>query len=683
MDQSGIHSNYNMDDIEQSVIEFLKTINNLSKTPQNLEELSDGIVLTELLSKINDSIFDVDQVERDTQDNWALNHRNIKRLIDSIEHYYHDILKLKDFDKDTYLDASEISRNKNKNEIVKLVELVLGIIVQSEQKSDFIHAITQLEKKYQAVLMHLMEKWIVQDRLHTDGDDNASMESMSSQRFNSASIQYNTQSYYYQQNQQLLKKIDELERENDVLNEKIEELRTEQIEKDRKILEYEKDFNKKDDEMKKLKLSRDSMMISLGMSTNEDIESVVKTKDLKIEQLNQTIVAVQQQAQLEKDKLNDEISLLNKKLKQLQKISESLDFYKQKYDEYTQLSEKFSEADKKAKQFDKNLQDKDSQIEMLMEKLQEFKQSYNEEKKKSMEKAIEISQRDNQIEQLRREVDQVQRKYQLQEEKLQDMSQILERYQQDESQSHSDYKKSSNQVSAKKVNDGPKGLSEDLNQIINDLERENILLKSEQTTLDPSVIHLEDASSLKEQINLLQTKLTEQIKIQHELESKLSVYEKCDVEKLKEENEKLKNDYQNLLAKSLKRKERREEEQEETLRSLQEEITRRESEIQQYQEKYQDQNSKILQLNSEKARLADEWEKKVNDLQKQIANYNQQISQLQNQIDQKDKKLDQQKQQYTNLFQNKQEELDILFGVLCEMRLKYQQIQSQEKTNCC
>lgn len=45
-----------------------------------------------------------------------------------------------------------------------------------------------------------------------------------------------------------------------------------------------------------------------------------------------------------------------------------------------------------------------------------------------MEKAIEISQRDNQLELLRRENEQVERKYQLQEEKMQDLSQILERY---------------------------------------------------------------------------------------------------------------------------------------------------------------------------------------------------------------------------------------------------------------
>lgn len=55
---------------------------------------------------------------------------------------------------------------------------------------------------------------------------------------------------------------------------------------------------------------------------------------------------------------------------------------------------------------------------------------------------------------------------------------------------------------------------------------------------------------------MLQTKLTDTNKEKHELETKLNVFEKCDVEKLKEENEKLKNDYQSLLAKNLKRKER-------------------------------------------------------------------------------------------------------------------------------
>lgn len=61
------------------------------------------------------------------------------------------------------------------------------------------------------------------------------------------------------------------------------------IEKDHKIFEYDKDFQKKNEEIKKLKLSKESMMLSLGMNTNEDIISVMQTKDEKIWQLNSAI----------------------------------------------------------------------------------------------------------------------------------------------------------------------------------------------------------------------------------------------------------------------------------------------------------------------------------------------------------------------------------------------------------
>lgn len=89
------------------------------------------------------------------------------------------------FEIENYLDITEISKNKNRLEVIKLIELVLGVIVQSEQKSEFILAITHLEKKHQTMLMHLMEKWVIPERL--DGqmcnlDDYTSNSSVDSSR---------------------------------------------------------------------------------------------------------------------------------------------------------------------------------------------------------------------------------------------------------------------------------------------------------------------------------------------------------------------------------------------------------------------------------------------------------------------------------------------------------------------
>ena len=96
----------------------------------------------EQLNKISGDYFHVNEMERETEGNWALAYRNITKLMAAIEKYYQEILKLRDFNQQAVLDKMEIARNANKQEIIKLVELVLGIMVQSELKSQFIQVIT-------------------------------------------------------------------------------------------------------------------------------------------------------------------------------------------------------------------------------------------------------------------------------------------------------------------------------------------------------------------------------------------------------------------------------------------------------------------------------------------------------------------------------------------------------------
>ena len=153
----------------------------------------------EQLSKISGDYFHVNEMERETEGNWALAYRNITKLMVAIEKYYQEILKLRDFNQQAVLDKMEIARNANKHEIIKLVELVLGIMVQSELKSQFIQVITQLEKKHQAVLMHLMEKWIVNERLNSqESEEIPGGDNMSSSRISLSVINNGTQAYYLQ-----------------------------------------------------------------------------------------------------------------------------------------------------------------------------------------------------------------------------------------------------------------------------------------------------------------------------------------------------------------------------------------------------------------------------------------------------------------------------------------------------
>ena len=128
--------------------------------------------------------------------------------------------------------------------------------------------------------MHLMEKWIVNERLNSqESEEIPGGDNMSSSRISLSVINNGTQAYYLQQYQIVLRKLDELEKENEVLQEKEAEAKNETAEKERKLSAVEQELQTKDDELKKLRLARDGLLLNLGMGANEDLEQIVKSKE--------------------------------------------------------------------------------------------------------------------------------------------------------------------------------------------------------------------------------------------------------------------------------------------------------------------------------------------------------------------------------------------------------------------
>jgi len=54
----------------------------------SIGELADGVAVMELLSNIPGDYFQENEMERETEGNWALAHRNITKLMGAIEKYY-------------------------------------------------------------------------------------------------------------------------------------------------------------------------------------------------------------------------------------------------------------------------------------------------------------------------------------------------------------------------------------------------------------------------------------------------------------------------------------------------------------------------------------------------------------------------------------------------------------------
>jgi HOOK domain len=98
--------------------------------------------------------FDPENIKRDLEDNWILKSNNIKKIVATLDKLYQMELGIH-YGID--IDANSIARDQNTQEIVKLVELVLGVMVESEHKNEYIGSIMQLDETTQRELMVILE----------------------------------------------------------------------------------------------------------------------------------------------------------------------------------------------------------------------------------------------------------------------------------------------------------------------------------------------------------------------------------------------------------------------------------------------------------------------------------------------------------------------------------------------
>ena len=120
-----------------------------------IQELSDGTILADILHEMSPEFFEVDSLNRNTSGNWALDVSNLRTLLRLLDEYFGTVLGKKIDNSE--IDLNEIARSKNIEAIINLVELVVGVAVMCESKATFIRNIFLLNPDSQAVLKELVE----------------------------------------------------------------------------------------------------------------------------------------------------------------------------------------------------------------------------------------------------------------------------------------------------------------------------------------------------------------------------------------------------------------------------------------------------------------------------------------------------------------------------------------------
>jgi len=150
-------------DEKSAVLSFVGAVfpHSLSRPCRSLVDLVDGKLLQEMLCNIAPAHFDAPQPEQPgttSPSNWALCHASLKKTVRSLDAYFKNHLHKEVINLST-LDVEAIAKPPHDtDEILNLMELVIGAAVMCDEKARFIKAIFALDSTVQNVLKALIEQ---------------------------------------------------------------------------------------------------------------------------------------------------------------------------------------------------------------------------------------------------------------------------------------------------------------------------------------------------------------------------------------------------------------------------------------------------------------------------------------------------------------------------------------------
>uniref|UniRef100_A0A2R5L4R5 Protein hook n=1 Tax=Ornithodoros turicata TaxID=34597 RepID=A0A2R5L4R5_9ACAR len=153
-----------MDSITDSLISWLQTFS-VSAPHKTVDQLSDGVALAQALNEIDPDYFNaawLAKVKTDVGNNWRLKVSNLKKILKGIMDYYNEVLfqQITEF---RFPDVTAIAESGNRDEMGRLLQLVLGCAVNCPRKQDYIQKIMGLEEVVQHVVMKAIQELITKE----------------------------------------------------------------------------------------------------------------------------------------------------------------------------------------------------------------------------------------------------------------------------------------------------------------------------------------------------------------------------------------------------------------------------------------------------------------------------------------------------------------------------------------
>ncbi|KAM9434942.1 protein Hook homolog 2 [Clarias gariepinus] len=137
------------------------------------QDLTSGVAVAHVLHKIDPSWFNetwLGRIKEDNGDNWRIKVSNLKKILQSMLEYYHDVLGQQVAEQHVP-DVALIGETGDVTELGRLVQLVLGCAVSCEKKQEHIQQIMTLEESVQHVVMTAIQELLTKEPVESGSPD--------------------------------------------------------------------------------------------------------------------------------------------------------------------------------------------------------------------------------------------------------------------------------------------------------------------------------------------------------------------------------------------------------------------------------------------------------------------------------------------------------------------------------
>ncbi|XP_056099434.1 protein Hook homolog 2-like isoform X2 [Rhinichthys klamathensis goyatoka] len=128
-------------------------------------ELTSGVAIAHVLNKIDPSWFNetwLSRIKEEGGTNWRLKVSNLKKILQSMMEYYHDVLS-QQVSEEHVPDVCLIGEMGDVTELGRLLQLVLGCAVSCDHKQEHIQQIMTLEESVQHVVMAAIQELLTKE----------------------------------------------------------------------------------------------------------------------------------------------------------------------------------------------------------------------------------------------------------------------------------------------------------------------------------------------------------------------------------------------------------------------------------------------------------------------------------------------------------------------------------------